>query len=121
MLLISSFFQNLRRFSFLADRFKYPAATFRPDFCERPGREYDFPPGVCRKGARRLRAKASNLDDKDAFPENKRPANRTFPVPPRPNRETGPLPVRLGNQGEWDEGFPGLGAGGGEVPVQTVP
>jgi len=59
MLLISSFFQNLRRISFLADRFKYPATSFRPNFCERPGREYDFPPGVCRKGVWRLRAKAS--------------------------------------------------------------
>ena len=59
MLLISSFLQNLRRFSFLADRFKYPATTFRPDFCERPGREYDFPAGVWRQGVCGARAKAS--------------------------------------------------------------
>ena len=43
--------------SFLAERFKYPATSFRPDFWEGPGREYDFPAGVWRKGVWRLRAK----------------------------------------------------------------
>ena len=40
--------------SFLAERFKYPATSFRPDFWEGPGREYDFPAGVWRKGVWRL-------------------------------------------------------------------
>jgi hypothetical protein len=43
MLLIPSFLENLRRFSFLAARFKYLATPFRPDFWERPRREYDIP------------------------------------------------------------------------------
>jgi hypothetical protein len=50
MLLIPTFFENLRRFSFLAARFKYLATPFRPVFWERPRGEYDFPARVCRKG-----------------------------------------------------------------------
>jgi hypothetical protein len=58
MLLIPSFLENLRRFSFLAARFKYLATPFRPVFWERPRREYDIPARVCRKGVRRIAAKA---------------------------------------------------------------
>ena len=43
MLLIPTFLQNLRRFSFLAARFKYLATTFQPDFMERRRGEYDIP------------------------------------------------------------------------------
>jgi hypothetical protein len=50
MLLIPTFLQNLRRFSFLAARFKYLATPFRADFWEGPRGEYDILERVCRKG-----------------------------------------------------------------------